>query len=291
MKYFTNGINEKRFNDKDIIPNGWFPGRLKSTVTTLNKIWYNNGKNEIFLDYDSIIPDGYVKGRLKRSEESINKHKNTMELKKYSFYNNGIKEIQVSINDIVPNGFVKGRLPMSDDQKLKLRESHIGKHHTEITKKKISEHSNNNREKAKQTCLEKYGTEYYNNRDKELETKRKNNSFNTSKPEIIYYKNLCETYGKNNILRNYKSNEYPFRCDYYIKSLNKYIELNLHWTHGGRPFDPDNEECKKQLEIWKEKAKTSQFYQNAIQTWTVRDVEKQRIAKENNLNYEILYKI
>ena len=50
-----------------------------------------------------------------------------------------------------------------------------------------------------------------------------------------------------------------------------------------------DEECKKQLEAWQEKAKTSKFYENAIQTWTVRDVEKQRIAKENNLNYKVIY--
>ena len=41
--------------------------------------------------------------------------------------------------------------------------------------------------------------------------------------------------------------------------------------------------------MWQEKAKTSQFYANAIKTWTERDVEKQRVAKENNLNCKIIY--
>ena len=41
--------------------------------------------------------------------------------------------------------------------------------------------------------------------------------------------------------------------------------------------------------VWQEKAKQSQFYENAIKTWTERDVEKQRVAKENNLNYKVIY--
>ena len=40
---------------------------------------------------------------------------------------------------------------------------------------------------------------------------------------------------------------------------------------------------------WQEKAKTSQFYQNAINTWTIRDVKKQEYAKKYNLNYKIIY--
>lgn len=288
-KYYNNGINEKRFYTNDI-PEGWISGRLKSSITTLNKIWCNNGNKEIFIDKDSKIPDGYVKGRIV-NKNSIEKRKNTINSKKYSYYNNGIKEIQVSFNEEIPNGFIKGRLPMSDEQKHKLSESHIGKHHTKESKEKISKHSNNNREKARKTNLERYGVEYYNNRDKELETKRKNNSFNTSKPEVNYYNNLCEKYNSYNIKRNYKSDEYPFRCDFYIIPENLYIELNLHWTHGGRPFDPNDEDCQKQLAVWQEKAKTSKFFENAIQTWTIRDVEKQRIAKENNLNYKVIYKI
>lgn len=37
------------------------------------------------------------------------------------------------------------------------------------------------------------------------------------------------------------------------------------------------------LEKWKEKSKNSQFFINAINTWTVRDVQKRNKAKENNL--------
>ena len=43
------------------------------------------------------------------------------------------------------------------------------------------------------------------------------------------------------------------------------------------------------LKIWQEKAKQSKFYENAIKTWTERDVKKQKIAKENHLNYKVIY--
>lgn len=65
--------------------------------------------------------------------------------------------------------------------------------------------------------------------------------------------------------------------------------MNAHWTHGGKPFDPNDNECEKQLLEWKEKAKVSQYYATAINTWTVRDVEKSKVAKNNNLNYKVIY--
>jgi len=125
---------------------------------------------------------------------------------------------------------------------------------------------------------------------KEYLTKKKNNSFNTSKDEKILYENLLKDYEHKTIYRNYKDEErYPFYCDFYIKEDDLFIELNAHWTHGSRPFDPDNQECQEQLKIWQEKAKTSEFYRNAIETWTIRDVKKLATAKKNNLNYKVIY--
>ena len=47
---------------------------------------------------------------------------------------------------------------------------------------------------------------------------------------------------------------------------------------------PYNEiEDREKLELWKSKAKTSKYYQNAIDTWTIRDVNKRKVANQNNL--------
>ena len=125
---------------------------------------------------------------------------------------------------------------------------------------------------------------------KDYITRKKNHTFNTSNIEENFYTELLNENKTKTIYRQYKDPErYPFYCDYYIVEDDLFIELNAHWTHGTKPFDPNDEFCQKQLSEWKEKAKTSQFYANAIQTWTIRDVEKQKCAKEHNLNYKVIY--
>ena len=77
---------------------------------------------------------------------------------------------------------------------------------------------------------------------------------------------------------------------FYIPAEDLFIELNFSWTHGEHPFDPANLEDLTKLQCWQEKAKTSQYYKNAITTWTVRDYAKITTAKANNLNYKLYYK-
>jgi len=43
------------------------------------------------------------------------------------------------------------------------------------------------------------------------------------------------------------------------------------------------------LEKWKEKAKTSKYYENAINTWTVRDTKKLKYVNAHRLNYFAVY--
>ena len=97
-------------------------------------------------------------------------------------------------------------------------------------------------------------------------------------------------YGEQDVIRQYQSDpRYPFACDFYIKSLDLFVELNLTWTHGGKQFVGSEEDLAK-LAIWQEKAKHSKFYENAIETWTIRDVIKIQTAAKNNLNYKVYYK-
>lgn len=65
--------------------------------------------------------------------------------------------------------------------------------------------------------------------------------------------------------------------------------MHSYWTHGGRPYDENDVACQAQLAKWQEKAKTSDYYKNAIYTWTDLDVRKVKIAKENNLNFVAIY--
>lgn len=151
-----------------------------------------------------------------------------------------------------------------------------------------------NPQKARETCIKKYGVisplclnttrikrKSFESLQKEYNTKRKNNSFNTSKPEEQSYELLKQKYP--DTIRQYRSDLYPFNCDFYIPSLDLYIECNYSWTHGGHPFNKDNSEDLKLLEKWK--SGKSNYYNNAITTWTIRDVNKRNIAKKNRLNW------
>ena len=150
--------------------------------------------------------------------------------------------------------------------------------------------------KRKQTCLKKYGVESIfqlkhvrkltvskESIHKIVETKRKNGTFNTSKPENDVYSGLIDMFGITDVKRNYKSDVYPFLCDFYIISLDLYIECNFSWTHGGHWYDNDD------ISIWKNKSTNSAYYSNAINIWTVRDVNKRNNAKTNKLNYVVFW--
>ena len=149
--------------------------------------------------------------------------------------------------------------------------------------------------KAKNTCLSKYNTEYYfqsnnfkekfKNNEKQIiekrnNTKRKNNTFNKSKPEDKSYILLKEKYP--DVIRQYKSELYPFNCDFYIPSLDLYIECNYFWMHGYKPYQGTKEDLLK-LNNWKNH--NTNCYKSAIETWTIRDIKKRNTAKENNLNW------
>lgn len=158
-----------------------------------------------------------------------------------------------------------------------------------------------NLKKARETLLNHYGSleEFYRQRyentdwetsiERQIETKRKNGTFNYSQPEEDLYIELIQQYGEDNVIRNYKEKRYPFYCDFYIPSEDLFIELNRHWTHGGHFYDSSNPSDQEQLLKWQEKAKTSDYMQYAIINWTVRDPLKLKTAQDNNLNYKVIW--
>ena len=129
---------------------------------------------------------------------------------------------------------------------------------------------------------------------KSYETRKANGTLGihaNTKAELDVYENiLLKEIPPEDIIQQYiDKNRYPYRCDFYIKSVDKFIEVHANWTHGGKPYDPENDDCKKQLLEWTEKAKTSDYYKNAIYTWTDLDVRKVQVAKENDINLEVIY--
>lgn len=184
--------------------------------------------------------------------------------------------------------------------KEKIKQSMIDRHGVEhVGQASIS------KQKTKEAFLNKYGVDSYTKTEefkknyaanvaeykiKEFKTKKLNRTFNTSKAEESYYKFLVKQYGKANVVRQYSEERYPYHCDFYIRSKDLFIELNLNWTHGGHPFNTKDQADLAILAKWEKRAKKSDYYKNAIETWTIRDVAKIATAKENKLNYLIYYK-
>ena len=126
---------------------------------------------------------------------------------------------------------------------------------------------------------------------KRRHTSNLNKSWNTSAPEKRYYEFLLTKYDTDDIIKQYRDNErYPFYCDFYIKSEDKFIECNFHWTHGGHPFDANSEDDLLILADWREKSKQSIYYDRACYIWTDLDPRKRQYAADNNLNYEVVWK-
>ena len=154
----------------------------------------------------------------------------------------------------------------------------------------------------KSTNMKKYGVEYFTqskmfkmkmleNKSKSMHkqyvTKKRNNSFNKSKPEEDFFSYLLSKFSCDDVYRQYKDSRYPFACDFYIKSKDLFIELNLHWSHGNHPFDQNNKEDVKLLECWKDKH--TKYYDNAVYVWSYLDLKKQMCARKNKLNYVSCY--
>ena len=117
--------------------------------------------------------------------------------------------------------------------------------------------------------------------NKKYESKIYHKTFGTSKEEEEIYKLLQEKYG--DVKRQYKSELYPFACDFYIPSEDLYIEYQGFWTHGREIYDENNLNHQKKLNLWKSKNKPQ--YIKAIKDWTERDVLKRKTAKDNSLNW------
>lgn len=119
-------------------------------------------------------------------------------------------------------------------------------------------------------------------------TKKRNGSFSQSKYEKIIEKLLLDNYGKNDIYTEYIDIErYPFKCDFYIKSLDLFIELNIHPSHGNHHFDSNNLE---DIKLKENLISINDDWSNMIlDVWCNRDIKKFDTAHKNSLNYIAVY--
>ena len=226
------------------------------------------------------------------------------------FYTDGVKTIKLTENDPIPEGFYPGRTyrvntwnkgltkDMDDRVKRNCEKCHETRRKTNnyhSWNKGLTKDNNSSlkvvSEKIQKSRLEHpYTSEQIQRMNENIyKTKKKNNSFNTSKPEEDYYQHLLSTYPEEDIQRQYSDERYPYRCDFHIISEDLFIEINYSWCHGKHPFNPENSEDLRIKDFLLEKSKTSYYYEWALKVWTIKDPEKLKTLRENNLNFKVIY--
>lgn len=274
--WYNNGVVDRIFHDNESIPDTFKLGKLPRTQEHKDKISEARKNHSVSAETRLKISKKLLGNKADEATKTKLKAIHKDQFKNTHYYNNGSITIR---STVCPEGFTTGRLPMTEEQKLKISKGNSGKHRT-------MEAIIKNRE----THLGK--TYSQSSKQKRIETKRKNGTLISSKDEEIFENFLKSLVGKNNYIAQYKDYiRYPFNCDFYIPSLNLFIELNHHWTHGEHIFDRNNLKDLEKYEDLKKRSINSKFYKTALYVWTELDIKKFQTAIKNNLNYIVSYNI
>lgn len=145
-------------------------------------------------------------------------------------------------------------------------------------------------EKSKITIANRHKENYYNNPKSEVTS-------HSSKGEKILFEILKNIYP--DTVQYYRDkryanehNGYCWECDFYIKSIDLFIEYQGFRSHGGHPYDKNDKndintinQLKNRIKSNNTKNSTKKFLNDIINVWTKRDVYKRYVANKNNLNY------
>ena len=158
--------------------------------------------------------------------------------------------------------------------------------------------------KIENTNIKKYGnkcflktdefkTLFENNKEEWLckiqESLIRNGTINKSEPENKLKEFLVKIFGNDDVVHQYKSKEYPFLCDFFIKSKKLYIEYQGTYFHNKCFYNKDRDKEKLTKLLEKKDDERHPSYKRIINIWTKRDVSKFNTAKENNINIIFIY--
>lgn len=252
MKYINNGIIQKMIHPEDELPEGFVFGKLPISEKT-RKILSESHKG------------------IKPSEESIKKMKQTF-LERYGVSSpSQLAGVSKKISDKLSSKEVQDKMKKTNLERYGVE--------SVLANKEINA-------KMRATNLSRHGDANYNNKEKEYETRKRNNTlglFETA-PEKELFSLLKEAYGDDNVYRQYRTKEYPFKADFYIKSLNTYIEYNGYFTHKDHIFNNfDDEDILEKERLEQLKLNGDRWASNILYTWTNLDVRKNSYRDKINL--------
>lgn len=277
----------------------------------IKRKWITNGETEK-LFYGDVLPDGYIFGRLSTykynsyTDEYL--YSTFISTNKFKDYWNSHGYVDCckyfNLNFTVIDRIIKlGKFDSPKEHHKKLeniiyseewRNNQSKKLKGKNTWSKGKKQSESTIEKRKISFSKRTESDIQNSKYKEYLTRKNNNSYNKhmTKDECIIFEYLSTLFSPDDIIYQYMDERYPFNCDFYIKSEELFIELNIYPSHGGHPFDKNNDMDIDKLHRWENKVLLGKRqYQNWIYTWTDLDLRKINTANNNNIKIIFAYSI
>lgn len=112
-----------------------------------------------------------------------------------------------------------------------------------------------------------------------------------SRYETLVFCELIQRFGRDDVYYEYgihpSDARYPHNCDFYIKSLDLFIELHCHYSHGNHWYDASNHD--DQLRRQHLLASTSHRSVSSVKTWCDIDLKKREDARRSGIRYLVFW--
>ena len=112
-----------------------------------------------------------------------------------------------------------------------------------------------------------------------------------SDAEKIVFQYLVAKFGKQDVYYQYGIHpydaRYPYPCDFYIKSLDLFIELNVHYSHGNHWYDESNPDDKLRVKNLLETNNVKNV--KSVKTWCDIDIKKRNAARLSGIKYLVFW--
>ena len=301
-QWYNNGIEELLIREPKLIPAGFIPGRLLKQDTALAKLSQQVSKEELYnlyiienKSFETLVDLFNVKrGLLKRLLNQYDIHKDPKARAK----NNTCKRTPEQVKAVALKSSETQKKNWANRSSLEKElwsEKQKNSHHTQEYHDKQSKIIKEAVKKAKEADPEKFEIR---NTQRSLSCKKtwqgnkalieqqklsakknrlaRKNQLCRTKAEQKLYETLIKIYS--DLQYDVKVNDkYPYYCDFYIPSLELFIELQAHPSHGRLPINKLSvDEYSKYSAKW-------------VDVFARRDVEKINKAKKNNINLIRIY--
>ena len=298
-QWYNNWKIELLITDLNDIPEGFEKGRLKKNlIRLLSQITKEELFNYYMIDNhpfeETFLHFNLTRGELRQLLKYYNIHKDQKQAAK----NNNYKRSKEQVKEVAKKSSLTQKQTWknkSEEEKEQWRQQQIQSHSTykyrsnqsSIVKEaqknmsvEYKEELNHSRSETLKKLWEKDKEELLKQRSDTAKLNRKKESrLCRTKLEQKVYDVLSLIYP--DIQYDVKvDNRYPYFVDFYIPSLDVFIELQGHPSHGKVPYEQENEQSLQ--EAYK-------LYGDWLRIYTQVDVEKYNTAKSNKINIVRVY--